>query len=337
MLRVFFFFCLVLCALVAGGRGQILREQPTPFSVYLDVQGLTAPGAPRVALPLWLESLRVDRRAGRTAYRLHLRPIGSLNNEILLRVFFDDLADAPPIVTAWTETGTLRYEVPPLGSGLGLPTSTEVVIPVEGVDYVEVAVEGDGSHVQGLWVATSRRGEQRHAFDFALPGAPVSAFGNLPASTPPAAEDQFLFGRVRALLEPGPLPLNPGVEAATVLDFELDRQPLLALLTFEVLNADVGNPLRVSVNDRPSIGATVHLPDLADPGFRGVARPREGDLRYRYSGWLRAQVVVPGSALRPGLNTVKIELDKAAGSAAVRAVELQLKHPWRNLDLQSNP
>ena len=55
-------------------------------------------------------------------------------------------------------------------------------------------------------------------------------------------------------------------------------------------------------------------------------------MRFRYAGWLRAQKLIPGSALQAGQNTVVIQLHKESGPVAIRAVELQLKYNAPGLD-----
>jgi len=60
-------------------------------------------------------------------------------------------------------------------------------------------------------------------------------------------------------------------------------------------------------------------------------------LHFQYNGWLRGQQVIPGSALRAGLNKITLRLTKDSGPVAVRTVELQLKHHWRHLDYKLSP
>ena len=60
-------------------------------------------------------------------------------------------------------------------------------------------------------------------------------------------------------------------------------------------------------------------------------------MRFRYAGWLRAQRVIPGSALRAGLNKVVLQLNGESGPVAVRAVELQLKYNSPALDYTLPP
>src|SRR5258708_5899750 len=110
-LRLLAFLC--LAALLLAGpaklRAQELREEVTPFSVWLDFRALASPHPPHIALPIWLESLQIQTTApkesipGATVFRLRFRRLGALNGELQLRLFFDDQKDTAPRVTAWSE------------------------------------------------------------------------------------------------------------------------------------------------------------------------------------------------------------------------------------------
>ncbi len=343
------FPCSAVCRLLLCGLmlplsllAQELREQPIPFSVWLDLRSLARPSAPSIALPIWLETFQSEHFPARdaapehTALRLRLRRMAHLNDEIELRVFFQDEAEARPVVTGWTETGLLLYQSDPLGCGIGLPSSEKLTVAVDGIDYLEITVPGDGQNISGIFLTTLRKTETRFAFDF--PNQPTSdAFGDLPPSRPDAF-DGLLFGRVKATLELGVTKLSSDSgERETVFLIELDRQPLIAIVSFEVLHADIAEPPALSVNGRPLGPAHLFLPDLADPAYRGEARPMEADMRFRYAGWLRCQKVIPGSALRAGLNRLVLGVNRNAGSVAVRNVEVQLKHNWQNLDYTLTP
>src|SRR6476660_5311798 len=119
---------LLVLALSSAVPAQELRRQPMPFSVWLDFQALVKANPPRLALPIWLESITSDhprRQAGEpvsTVYRLRLRRAALVSKELHMRLFFDDDPVAWPSVTGWTETGVMKFSSGPLGSGLGLPS-----------------------------------------------------------------------------------------------------------------------------------------------------------------------------------------------------------------------
>ena len=154
----------------------------------------------------------------------------------------------------------------------------------------------------------------------------------------PPHEDTALYGVVTApLQDEKPLVLKRANAPGATFQFELERQPLVAVVTYEILGVTVGAPPTVSVNRRPQGDSELHLPDLADPGYRGESeegRPRMG---FRYTGWVHAQKVIPGDALVAGLNNLTVELSNGSKSVAVRSVAIQLKYDWEKLDYILTP
>jgi hypothetical protein len=336
--------CVILCGLIAMGpiRGQDLREQPTPFSTLLEFQSLGPGNPPRQALPIWLESLQKatepinSTTPQKTTFRIRLRRLGQLNDHLQLRLFFDDLPDAAPIVTGWSETGAQQYQSPQLGAGLGLATSETLIIPASNVDYLDITVPGNGSNVRSAFLATMKEAGTLHGLDFDKPADAEDPFSNL-RKAEPAAQDSYLYGRVKASLESPAASLTPTNRAGLAWEFELDAIPLLVVIGFEILDADPLAPPEWTVNGRPLGPAAVHLPDLSDPAYQGIVRPLQRDVHFQYNGWLRGQQAIPGSALRVGLNKIVLRLTKDSEPVAVRAVELQFKHHWQHLDYKLAP
>lgn len=316
---------------------QELRNQPTPFSVWLDFRALASPHPPKLSLPIWFESLQSEPVEGpdgvvaRTTFRLRFRQLGALNRDLLLRVVFDDVKGRSPVITGWTDGNTRVFEHGPFGAGLNLPTSATVALPMAGVSYIDIAVPGDGGNVRGSFLSSMRRGESLYALDFASPADVSDAFDNLP-SNPPAANDSLLFGRVRATIDAGLVTLTPRENTTQVWEFELAATPLVAVLGFEILNADPLSALEVYVNGLAFGPAAMRVPDLADPGYQGVLRPLDRGVRFRYAGWLQCQKAIPGSALHAGINKIELRLPGESGPVAVRSLDLQLKTQWQNLD-----
>jgi hypothetical protein len=321
---------------------QELREQPTPFSIWLDFHALSAPNPPHIALPIWLESVRTEYSPARegvsetTVYRLHFRRVGELNSTLQLRLLFIDESGASPSITGWTETGENRFQRGPLGAGLGLPTSETLTLPMERVDYIDIEVPGTGTNVGGVFLASLRKAEALHATDYAPPAEITDAFENLPqAAAKP--DDYTLYGRVKAAIDPGTMKLTPNEAPTGSWEFELQSAPLTAVLTFEILNADTLAAPDLIVNNQPLGEVSIHQPDLADPAYIGLVRPLDQDMHFRYAGWLRCQKAIPGSALQPGLNKVVLQLHRESGPVAVRAVEIQLKYNSPTLEYTLAP
>jgi hypothetical protein len=107
-------------------------------------------------------------------------------------------------------------------------------------------------------------------------------------------------------------------------------QPLLALLTFEVASPRVDSPPEVYVNGTDIGPVTLTLPELADPGYRGETGSLVRQMNFHYTGWLRAQKVVPSTNLSVGTNIITIV--SGSGTSAVRATQIQLKYLWDKSD-----
>ena len=69
-------------------------------------------------------------------------------------------------MSAWSEAGKQRFLSPPLGEGIGLPTNESMVIPLEGADYLDVEVPGDGSTIRGAFASSLK--EAVRAFPFKI-------------------------------------------------------------------------------------------------------------------------------------------------------------------------
>ncbi len=131
--------------------------------------------------------------------------------------------------------------------------------------------------------------------------------------------------------------LKPDGAAGLTFQFELEQRPLLAVVTYEILGATVGESPAVTVNDHTQGDSEVRLPDLSDPGFRGESEEGKPRMSFRYTGWLRAQKIVAGDALVAGLNNLTLDLSNGSKAIAVRSVSIQLKYNWEKLDYILSP
>ncbi len=327
----FIFRWLAVLALPAALVAQEPRQQTTPFSVMLNLDALGTPAAPKTSLPIWLESMEriavpdVRGKIAKTIFRLRFRKLGELNNEVFLRLFYDDVLGLAPLITGSAGSAAPHFFHGPFGAGLDLPNSETVLVPMDAIDTVEIEAPGDGSNVHGAFVASLKKSDSWHALDFTPDSDLADPFNNTPAA-PPEASDLYLYDRVRAPIDPLIRKLVPRETPSGAWEFELGTLPLFAVVTFDVLNVDALAAPEIAVNGRRIGPASIHLPDLADPGYRSVVRARDLDVRFRYAGWLRCQRAIPASALVEGLNRIEIALSKESGPIAVRTIELHLKN-----------
>lgn len=316
---------------------QELKEQPTPFSVWLDFRSLQKSRPQKSGLPIWLESVeRMAVVADRAMVRIHFRRMGALTDELQLRLFFVDTAGASPVITGWTETGSQPFSSPPLGEGLGVETSESVIIPATDLDYIDIEVPGDGSNLRGAFIATLRKFDTLHGLDFEKPEELADPFG-VHARTRSFKDDLRLYGRVRATIDAEPLTIDAKSGGLGSYEFSIQSRPLLASVSFDVLGATPLEPLLAYINDAYVGTVNIAFPDLADPAFRGASAPMEPDLRFRYTGWVKGQVMIPGSQLVEGLNKFVLRVTNTSGSIVVRTVEIQLKYPSSTFEYDLHP
>jgi hypothetical protein len=126
--------------------------------------------------------------------------------------------------------------------------------------------------------------------------------------------------------------MGPDVEHGATFQFGIESAPLLALLTFEVASPRVDAPPEIYVNGEDVGAATVTLPDLADPGYRGEMESLVKGMHFQYTGWLRAQKVIPVTNLKVGTNDVMILNGPGTSASAIRGTQVQLKYLWEKSD-----
>ena len=346
------------------------------MSVYLDLRPAVE-GAPPQTTPSWVESLEFvpkvtppatlndaavptpapdtpesdlaayeaslvktlsDANKAKSVFRIRLhRPVGA-TDYLQARVFFDDKSRTTrPRLTVWTELGAELMRSAPLGQGLGLPSSETLLVPAAGMGYLEVEAPGDGKAVRGIFLSWAGTTAVIQPKDFPSTEFIREPFGAL-NHTQTARDDAYLYGVVTAgLQDEKPLVLKPDVAAGLTFQFELEQRPLLAVVTYEILGATIGESPAVTVNDRAQGESEVRLPDLSDPGFRGESEEGKPRMSFRYTGWLRAQKVVAGDALVAGLNNLTLDLSNGSKAIAVRSVSIQLKYNWEKLDYTLSP
>ena len=340
---------LLTAALLGDLPAQELRHQPHPLSTYLDLRP-AAPGSTAQTAPSWVEALEfipaskapadislateLHPQTAKSVFRIRVhKPARSASSQLQARVFFDDRTSGDrPELTLWNELGEPLLPPVTLGQNLGLPSSENLTLPMEGVDYIEIETDGDGSQVRGLFLSWLESAEVLQPSDFASTEKVRQPFQIL-SSTRKRKNDSYLYGVVNATLQTGkPVVLNPSGNASVSLQFELERQPLMAVVSYEVLGAPVDAPPNVTVNGHPQGASSLYLPDLADPGFRGESQEGTSQIAFRYTGWLHAQKTIPGELLVAGLNDLTMGLSNGTDAVAIRSVSIQLKYDWEKLD-----
>jgi hypothetical protein len=201
------------------------------------------------------------------------------------------------------------------------------------VSTIDIEVPGDGKSIRGAfldWMATAEVLHPIGAEQRDLIPEPFTAMAPLHAPS----QDKELFGTVTATLANETIRLGATFSDGAAFQFGLETQPLVVLLSFEVASPNIDAPPEIFVNGESLGAATLTLPDLADPAYRGENASLLKQMRFQYTGWLRAQKLLPASMLRVGDNDLIITAGPGTPASAIRATQIQLKYLWDKSDYQ---
>ena len=224
--------------------------------------------------PEWVEAITIvpgQKTPGlpeTTIFRIRLTHPNPEAQVLFFRLFFEDNAEQKPQLTAWDESGTVVMQSGPLGAGIGLPTSESVMVPMLGVSTIDVEVAGEGKNVRGAYLDWMRNAEVLHPSSAERRDLIPEPFAAM-APLHPATQDTEQFGTVTASLADETIRIGASVSQGAAFQFGLESQPLVALITFEVASPNIAAPPEVYVNGENLGTASVTLPDLADPAYRG--------------------------------------------------------------------
>src|ERR1700731_1477205 len=213
--------------------------EPLPASAWLDLRQ-NAPGnsTPQSA-PRWVESVTMvpaqttGGAAPKSIFRIRVAQPSGDYQVLFFRLFFDDKAEQRPELIVWDESGTQVLRSGELGSGIGLPSSDSVMIPMRGVSAIDIEVPGDGKTVRGAYLDWMTSSEVVHPLNAEHRDVIPEPFSSLPPLHAPD-QDTENFGTVTATLVNETVSMGPDAEHAATFQFGIESQPLMALLTFEV-------------------------------------------------------------------------------------------------------
>ncbi len=311
-----------------------------PGSAWLDLRQATKPGSAQAA-PAWVEAVDFiaspkDAADARSVFRIRVKKPGENFNVLFVRLFFYDKPGAQPEVAAWDESGSQLLRSRPLGAGIDVDSSDSVVVPMHGASALDISVPGDGSTVRGAYLDWMTSSELVHAVNEGAQAAVPQPFA---ASVPlrDATQDNEQFGTVTASLSADPIRIASNTEDAATFEFGIEAQPLLALLTFEIAAPRIDSLPEVTINGTNAGAVSLMLPDLADPAYRGEMRSLVNEMQFQYTGWIRAQKIVPAPSLHAGSNTITILNGANTSSSVIRATQIQLKYLWDKSDYILKP
>jgi hypothetical protein len=313
--------------------------QAAPESAWLDLRQIESAHSTVQAAPPWVEAISLTHakeKPDKSVFRIRLTRPNDDCQILLFRLFFDDNPQQQPELVAWDESGTQVLRSGSLGQGTNLATSATTIVPMIGVSAIDLEVPGDGRSIRGAyldWMKTSQVMHPVHAEQRELIPEPFAAAAPLKSSE----QDAEVFGTITAPLAAETIPIGPSVQDGAGFQFDLEAQPLVALLTFEVATPQIDSAPEVYVNGVDAGAASLFLPDLTDPGYRGLSKSLLDDMQFQYTGWIRAQKIVPGSLLKAGANDLMVLAGVGTTTSAIRETQIQLKYLWDKSDYLLEP
>jgi hypothetical protein len=306
-------------------------------SAWLDLQQHASANSTPQSAPPWVEAVTMipgqatGDGTAKSVFRIRVAQPSRDYQVLFFRLFFDDKPGQQPELVAWDESGSHVLRSGALGSGINLPSSESVIIPMTGASTVDVEVPGDGKTVRGAyldWMTSSNVVHPLNAGHRDVIPEPFSSMSPLHSPT----EDAEQFGTVTATLAAETVRITANFEESAAFQFGIEAQPLAALLTFEIANPRVDSPPEIYLNGQDIGPVSLALPELADPGYRGEMKPLVRQMQFQYTGWLRAQKIVPVTNLKVGANELIIVNGTGSGPSAIRVTQIQLKYLWDKSD-----
>src|SRR5438874_8339781 len=313
-------------------------QQAIPESAWLDLRQNAPQNSKIQNAPVWVEALTLlptetteVAPMSKSVFRIRVRQPSPDYQVLFFRLFFDDKTDQQPELIAWDESGTHVLRSGTLGAGMNLPSSDSVLIPMTGASAIDIEVPGDGKTIRAAYLDWMTDSEVVHPVNAEHRDVIPEPFSVVPPLHPPP-EDVENFGTVTATLAAEAIQLEARKQQNAVFQFPIEAQPLTALLTFEIANPRIDAPPEVYVNGQNIGPVALTLPDLADPGYRGQSEPLTTEMHFNYTGWLRAQKIVPATLLNVGANDLVVTNGAGTGASAIRATQVQLKYIWDKSD-----
>lgn len=312
-------------------------DQAPAESAWLDLRQNAPQNSRTQEAPSWVEAvtLSATQPAGDTSsksvFRIRVAPPGPDYQVLFCRLFFDDKPGQQPELIAWDESGTHVVRSGVLGLGIDLPSSDSVLIPMTGASSIDIEVPGDGKSVRAAYLDWMASSALVHPLNADRREVIPEPFSSMPPLHSPS-EDVEHFGTVTATLAKEPIQIGTDIQESAAFQFGIEAQPLAALLTFEVANPRVDAPPEIYLNGQDIGPVSLVLPELADPGYRGQMESLLKQMYFRYTGWLRAQKIVPITSLKVGTNDLIVVNGTGSGNSAIRGTQIQLKYLWDKSD-----
>src|SRR5881394_516814 len=180
--------------------------QPLPSSAWLDLRQTMSRNSKTQEVPAWVEALTLlpgelteGGSASKSVFRIRVTQPGQDYQVLFFRLFFDDKPNQQPELVAWDESGTHILHSGTLGTGMNLPSSDSVLIPMNGASAIDIEVPGDGKTIRAAYLDWMTSSEVVHPVNADHRDVIPEPFSITPALRAPP-EDLENFGTVTATL-----------------------------------------------------------------------------------------------------------------------------------------
>ena len=312
-------------------------DQEVTESAWLDLRQNAPQNSRRQEAPAWVEAVTLSPAQPasdtltKSVFRIRVARPSPDYQVLFVRLFFDDKPGQQPELIAWDESGTNVVRSGALGLGIDLPSSDSVMIPMTAASSIDIEVPGDGKTIRAAYLDWMASSEVVHPVNADRREVIPEPFSSMPPLSSPS-QDIENFGTVTATLAEDTIRIGPDVQESAAFQFGIESQPLAALLTFEVASPRIDAPPVVYLNGQDLGSVSLVLPELADPGYRGQMEPLLKQMYFQYTGWLRAQKIVPITSLKVGTNDLVVVNGAGSGNSAIRGTQIQLKYLWDKSD-----
>ena len=138
-------------------------------------------------------------RSSKSVFRIRVTQPSPDYQVLFFRLFFDDKPGQQPELIAWDESGAHVVRSGALGSGIDLPSSDSVMIPMTGASSIDIEVPGDGKTVRAAYLDWMASSAVVHPLNADRREVIPEPFSSMPPLSAPS-QDVEHFGTVTATL-----------------------------------------------------------------------------------------------------------------------------------------
>src|SRR5207248_4980814 len=208
--------------------------EATPESAWLDLRQSTPRNSRTQNAPVWVDAVTSlpaqssGDMTSKSVFRIRVAQPSTNYQVLFFRLFFDDKPGQQPELVAWDESGSHVLRSGALGSGINLPSSDSVMIPISGALSIDIEVAGDGKTVRAAYLDWMTSSNVVHPLGADRRDVIPEPFSSMPPLDSPAQDVEY-FGTVTATLAAETIQISGDIQESPVFQFGVETQPLAAL------------------------------------------------------------------------------------------------------------